>query len=346
MTDDSGQTAALAGYLNTLVEHGAENAFDQLLNSDTSGMLGDLARLRVSVSGPQSDAGWARVSTLITQLSPEVGARGLFWWHNLDPSRLQGFLADWLPRIHTQADYNSVVDFVSLCVHRKSEWIDSVDPLLAHLVALRSRFGRLAHGEEWNWEQLARRQLATRPTELLATLLDLVHEGELEPHMGADENEAGLLQDVVVAAGADGWRRMMARLETGSWQFHAVAERWLGGATDVDTVRNWVEGRVERARLVASVCDPGGEQLRPVARFLIRVFGSDEQVSGNLRSGLMPQSWWGSDTAMYEQLINRVKAWSATDDQLTEVDAWIRTTLEQLETLRVAASKQEAESDQ
>ena len=101
MTEDSGQNAALVGYLSTLVEHGAEGAFDQLLDSDTSSVLGDLARLRVSASGPQSDAGWARVSTLITQLSPEVGARGLFGWHNLDPSRLRGFLADWLPRIHT-----------------------------------------------------------------------------------------------------------------------------------------------------------------------------------------------------------------------------------------------------
>ena len=139
---------------------------------------------------------------------------------------------------------------------------------------------------------------------------------------------------------------MMARLETGSWQFHAVAERWLGGATDVDTVRNWVDGSVDRARLVASVCDPGGEQLHSVARFLICAFGADEQVPGNLRGGLMPQSWWGPDTAMYERLITRVKAWSATDGHPSEVDAWIRTTLEQLETLRVAASKQEAEPDQ
>jgi hypothetical protein len=154
------EEVALVGYLYAPVEDGASDAFDQLLDSDSSSALGDFARLRVSVRGPQSDAGWARVSALITQLNPRDGARGLLGWYvDLAPERLRDFLADWLPRIDTQDDYNAVVDFVALAVHRRPEWIDSVDPLVADLVALRSRFGRLT-GREWDWEQLARRQPA------------------------------------------------------------------------------------------------------------------------------------------------------------------------------------------
>jgi hypothetical protein len=77
-------------------------------------------------------------------------------------------------------------------------------------------------------------------------------------HPGPEGN--GLLRDAVVASGDAGWWEMMARLERGSWRIRAAAGRWLGGAADVDTVREWIGEKVERARLVASVAAPGGER--------------------------------------------------------------------------------------
>lgn len=183
-----------------------------------------------------------------------------------------------------------MVNFVALAMHRRTEWIDFVDPLIADLVALRSRFGRLATQIEWEWEQLARRQLAAQPMELLAVLLDLVDAGEYRAYPRPEEQEL-LLRDTVLATGGDGWQKVMARLETKSWRIRVAAGRWLGGATEVHTVRTWIAGSVERARLVASVTTPGGEQLDPVARFLINAFGSDEQVSESLRLALIPNSW-------------------------------------------------------
>lgn len=77
----------LVGYLYALVGGSTSDAFDQLLDSDSSSALDDLARLQVSTRGPQSDAGWTRVSALIIQLTPGDGARGLFGWHiDLDPN--------------------------------------------------------------------------------------------------------------------------------------------------------------------------------------------------------------------------------------------------------------------
>ena len=97
----TGDQGALVGYLYALVEGGTGDAFDQVLDS-AAGVLGDLACLQVSVRGPQSHAGWARVSGLIARLNPKDGARALLGWHtSLAAKRLQNFLADWLPRINT-----------------------------------------------------------------------------------------------------------------------------------------------------------------------------------------------------------------------------------------------------
>jgi hypothetical protein len=256
----------------------------------------------VSVRGPQSDAGWARVSALISRLSPADGARGLFGWHgDLDPERLCDFLADWLPRIDTQDEYNAVVDFVTLAVYRRPEWIESVDPLVANLVAMRSRFAQMARMES-DWERLARRQLTAQPVELLAMLLDLVDGGEYHRYSGSDEQE--LLRDAVVATGGDGWRQMMARVEAGSRHIRDAAGRWLGNAADVGTVRDWIAGSTDRARLAAAVATPGGEQVDPVARYLISAFGSDAQVPDSLRAALLPGWWVGDEATRYEHLID------------------------------------------
>lgn len=123
----TGDQGALVGYLYALVEGGARDAFDQLLDSDSSGVLDDFARLRVSTRGPQSDVGWVRVSALVSRLTPGDGAHGLFGWHiDLNPERLRDFLADWLPRIDTPGNYNAVVNFIALAVQSRTEWIVNI----------------------------------------------------------------------------------------------------------------------------------------------------------------------------------------------------------------------------
>ena len=120
-----GAREALVGYLHALVQGGADDAFDRLLDSDASASLSDLALLRVSVSGPPTAAGWSRVTRLVTRLAPKTVSRGLFGWHTyLSPEQLSVFLAYWLPRIQTQESYEAVVDFVDLAVHNHPGWAD------------------------------------------------------------------------------------------------------------------------------------------------------------------------------------------------------------------------------
>jgi hypothetical protein len=148
----------------------------------------------------------------------------------------------------------------------------------------------------------------------------------------------------VSAAGPAGWQQMMTRLHTGSWRVRTVAGPWLGNAADVNTVRDWVNGNIERARTVAAVTAPGGDQLHPVARFLITDFGADEQVTHSLRSALIPRWGWGSEAARYAQLIHQVEAWRTTEGEPHTVKAWIQATVAWLQTAHHAA--QEVEPDQ
>jgi len=338
-------TAALVGYLSARVEDGSGDAFDQLLDSEMSGALDDLDCLRVSVFGPKTDAVWARVSALIPRLSPADGARGMLGWLiDIDIHQLRDLLAGWVPRIQSHDDYNAVIEFVSLSVHGRPPWIDPVDPLIADLVALRSQFGQLATMGEWEWRQLARRQLAVRPVELLVTFLDVTEAGGYNAFIEPEGPE--LLKEAVTAAGPAGWQEMMTRVHTGSWQVRTVAGPWLGNAADVNTVCDWVNGNIERARAVAAVTAPGGEQLHPVARFLITDFGADEQVSRSLRNALISRWGWGSEAARYTQLIRQVEAWGTTESEPDMVKAWIRATVEWLQTAHHAVLEHEVEPDQ
>jgi hypothetical protein len=341
-----GAQEALVGYLHALVQAGADDAFDQLLDSDASANLSDLAQLRLSASGPPTTAGWSRVTRLVTRLAPEDGVRGLFGWHtHLSPEQLTVFLAYWLPRIQTQESYEAVVDFVDLAAHNHPAWADSVDPLIADLVARRSR--HIAHGsamqKEWAWGQLARRQITERPTELLQTLMTLISDGSYSPDAALGETD--LLRETVTATGAEGWQAMMTATESGSWQVRRAAGRWLGGTVDLGTVSEWVAASTERARLVASVTDPdGGDHIDPVARFLITTFGRDEQVPVLLRSALILKMSWNPGSGSFQQLIEQVTGWATADDQPDEVVAWTQAAVTWLRTQQTVAAQDDEET--
>jgi hypothetical protein len=97
--------------------------------------------------------------------------------------------------------------------------------------------------------------------------------------------------------------------------------------------------------LAAAVATPGGEQVDPVARYLISAFGSDAQVPDSLRAALLPGWWVGDEATRYEHLIDRMRAWITVPGEPSEVVAWTRATLEWLETMRDTASKRDADRD-
>jgi hypothetical protein len=338
----TGRLAVLVGYLYARVQSGISDAFDQLLDAEASDEFDDLTRLTVTVRGPQSDAGWARVATLVPRLNPREGVQALFGWHaDLGPERLGTFLAHWLPLIDTQHDYGIVVEFVANAMHARPGWTDPLDPLIAELLALRAKFGHLNAVTDSDWERLARRQWHVQPGALLTVLLDLMATGSYRPRTEPDGSS--LLQETVVAAGPDGWRETMTRLETGNSHIRAAARRWLGNATDVDTAEAWIADNVERARLVASVAALGYTQLDPVARFLIRNFGTDEQVTDALRAALLPRWIFGPLALRFQHLIEQLTAWADTENESSEVTIWIRATIDWLASAQEFAAQYDQE---
>lgn len=327
---------ALSGYLQAQVDAGDDRAFDDLLDSPIGQELDDSNRLWVSAFGPQSDAAWTRTLTLTASMRPSVGARSLFGWRlAVDDHRLRSLLDSWLPRIQTSSDYSDVVEFVGLAVHDRPAWIDSVDPVIADLVALRSRLDQLAVMGDYTWRLLARRQLTVQPTNLVTTLLDVADSDGYSAFY--DPEGKDLLQDAISAAGMPGWRLLADRLHHGSWRIQSIVGSGAGNEADVEAARAWVDGDVERARTLAKLTIPGTEQLDPVARFLIVEFATDDQVSGYLRRGLFAE-WNGELRAdFFDTLIQRVQSWGTSGDEPAVVKQWITVTVTKLQEDRQTA---------
>ncbi|MDP9410355.1 MAG: hypothetical protein M3P70_07615 [Actinomycetota bacterium] len=116
----SGNLAGLVGYLYGSVRAGDEDAFDSFLDGELSQQLDDTTRLAITVRGPKSAAGWTRALDLMSGLPVHVAAPRLFGWHvDVEEDRIAALLADWLPRIETQQDYNAAVDVTAMMVFRR-----------------------------------------------------------------------------------------------------------------------------------------------------------------------------------------------------------------------------------
>ena len=240
--DDS---AALVGYLTACVQAGSGQAFDDLLDRPELD-IDELTRLRVSTEGPLTARAWTRVSALLHRVSPTHGADALQRWHSdLTIARLRERVAGWLPHIDSPDDYAAVLNLVAAAATSQPDEIVEMDGVIADLVARRRENTRLPDRGHWAWEQLARQQLASRPDAVVTVLTDLM-EADVYPDSPAAGDDS-LVRDAVAAAGSAGWQIMMERRIQGSRRVRDAAGGWLGNATDVGTVRDWVDHDLEPA---------------------------------------------------------------------------------------------------
>ncbi len=329
----------LIGHLQGRVDKGTPAAFDDLLDSDQSAALDDAVRLAISVRGPQTGPGWQRVERLVQRLSPLQGTRGLFGWHiSLDLDRLRQFLSGWMRRLGNQADYNAVVDFVGLAIHQQPSW-QEIDPMVATLVARRIQYPDVGN-QEWEWTQLAKRQLGQQPAELHETLLLLLENDAWNPFEGSEEDD--LLREIIRRVGPGGWRKTMERLAA-SPRLRTTFGSWLAGAVDLTEAKAWVGTDLGRARLVARVATPGGDQVDPVGRFLLTNFGTDDEVASALRLNYMVGVWRGNYSAHCQAQIDRLTSWISNPAEPQQVKGWARSMIAALTAERDRALQNEAE---
>ncbi|MGC4939312.1 hypothetical protein [Kribbella sp. DT2] len=316
--------APLLGYLYAL-EQRQSGACDRFLDARAGAGLDGSRRLYVTVRGPRSPKAAARVLHLSAGLEPADGARTMLAWKVSDAD-LKKLLDDWLPRLSTQEDYNAVVDCVHQMLYARQPWIETVDPVVAELVARCRQFPKLSH-EEWDWNRLALRQLTKQPGVLADLLIELIEAGRFRIGvLGPDEHK--LLPACVAATQAGTWLRLMNGVAAESHHYVRAAGRWLGEAADVETAEGWVGDDVGKARALAAVTDLR-TQFGPVARFLITRFGHDADVTSMMAGSLVAGRWIEEEAAELQAELE-VFVQRVTDTDPVVLRQWVEITAERL----------------
>jgi hypothetical protein len=325
---NAGNLGALTGYLYARASEVGDRSFDDLLDGDFGQQLDPDIRIAITVRGPQTESGWLRVLNTLKLLPVSVGAARLFGWHiDADERRLVTMLADWLPRIETQVDYNTVTDVVALMVYKQPSLSPNVESQISELVRLREQFkdvGQQSH----DWARLARRRLSTDPTGLLVTLLQLLDAEALDVYAGNEEQT--LLQDAIAAAGHDTLDQVFEVVDRGSWRLQLDFRGWLAEAYSATDLTNWIGQDLGRARLVASVAHIGDGQPSGVVQFLLANFDSDDQVASSLYSALVSGTWWGNESVRINGQIEQLNGWVNDPSQPQGVKRWARSVIASL----------------
>ena len=329
---------ALIGYLHGLVNEGSLHVFDRFIDAAS---LPPLLALQFSVRGPRTPAAVARVEHLIGEVSVVEAARVLFgWMRDADQADSARYLREWGSRIESQADYNAAVDFAAMQVFQRPEILPDLDPAIAELVPRRREFPKLGQ-QEWDWAHLARRQLGAEPMVLAELLADLIEADALSAYSSSEESR--LLQETVQGGGEPVWTSLMERLEQRQWRLSFSVRDWLGEAVSVDVAKRWVGDSVERARVLANVTTPGGQQLSATARFLIEEFGQDDRVPSHLVGQFISGMWSGNESERISSQISQVQAWIAEPGQSAEVKSWAHKLVAHLKARRGAVLQEEEE---
>jgi hypothetical protein len=177
---------------------------------------------------------------------------------------------------------------------------------------------------------------------VLAELLaDLIEADALSAYSSSEESR--LLQETVQGGGEPVWTSLMDRLEQRQWRLSFSVRDWLGEAVSVDVAKRWVGDSVERARVLANVTTPGGQQLSATARFLIEEFGQDDRVPSHLVGQFISGMWSGNESERISSQISQVQAWIAEPGQSAEVKSWARKLVAHLEARRGAVLQEEEE---
>ncbi|HEV3321881.1 MAG TPA: hypothetical protein VG147_06770 [Solirubrobacteraceae bacterium] len=116
-------------------------------------------------------------------------------------------------------------------------------------------------------------------------------------------------------------------------------------AFPVEVIEGWIDGDVERARIVASITPVEGEEPKPLARCLLQRFGDDEKIGASLAGTFMSGSWTGPESGRLAAQIAQLNSWRSRRDEPLGVRQWASRMVESLEVQRQTALQREAEGE-
>jgi hypothetical protein len=298
--------AALAGYLAGRLDAGDSAAVTDFFTSDAAVALSVPEQLSLAVRLPATSEQRRRVLGLVERASVFDGAKLLFGWQrNLDAPDVASLLARWLGRIADQNDYNAVVDWVAGWFHRRTELPAELAAGVRELVLARRDHPDLGV-EASDWTRLAGLIASSALPELARQVFALVADG-LILHPGTPEGR--LLTEVAADDPHTLWLLVAAQLEQDNWRLAMSVRGWLTANLPADVPIRWVDGRIDRARLVARIAAVGEDRLSPLASALLSQFGSDEEVQNALSADFVSGGWVGPWSGRIRHQLDLLDTW-------------------------------------
>lgn len=333
--------AALVGYLRSLVEGGDGDAFDRFLDGPLAVALDGRDGLAIAARGPVTELSKARIIAMARELPVAEGGVALFGWsQNLGDDEAVALASDWLGRVASQQDYNTLVDWINLRVPSDAPLPDWLRPIARRIVMMRAEFPEMGQ-QRWDWSRLATQFVDDHAIELAGLILGLIDQDRLMIHR--DDYESQILAGAASADPEGVWAEIAARLSAGSWRVQMEIRGWLLSAVPTETVEQWIGTDVVRARLVASVAPVGAESPTPTARLLLERFGDDEHVTSSLRGEFFSGSSTGPESDRLERQIEQLKGWQDDTGEPKQVRRWAGQMITHLEKRRLQSLQEEAE---
>jgi hypothetical protein len=160
-----------------------------------------------------------------------------------------------------------------------------------------------------------------------------------------DQEEGKLLVSCLREHPEEVWAELAARLTQQSWRLQMEARGWLLNELPSAIIEEWVGTSIERARIVASIASPGGDEPTAIARFLLSAFGEDEEVKASLYGQFVSGFWWGPESEHTAGQIEQLTKWRRRSTEPLGVRAWAREVIQHLEERRSVVLRREAEGD-
>lgn len=332
---------ALVGFLVGLEEAtpGVYDEYVDQVNADPA------TTLRLTTQGPRTLRAEARAAELLPQISVAEGARAVFYWlrETSDYDLLRLYINDWKTRVDSEDDYRALVDFLAFELHDRPEISPELQVAIQEVVELRLQFPALGQ-QEYDWSQLAERELAKNPGRIVQILVELVEQDAIS--MYSSSQEKGLFGRALKLAGKECWIELLDRLaKRESWKLAFSMQGWVADIIDLDVIESWAGDSVDRAKIVASVASVGSDELTPVASFLLNRFGEEKGVASSLVGEFISGTWMGNESDRIKGQITQVKRWLTQAGQSEGVKRWCRKLIEHLESQLGDVLRSEQERD-
>lgn len=336
--------AAVVGYLWGRIESGEQDAYDKFLDDGPGRNLPPSVRLSLTGRGPNTEAARHRAEAISAErpvvevVRNVVGSR-----RDIEPAALASWVHELIPRVTSQDDYNALLDYVMLAMHRREDAGDlALAELWMPLLRLRTTFPALG-SQNWAWGQLGIRAARTNPVEIARLVVNLVDQDFLRLSNGSD---GAVLKDAVRSGGVDVWGLVMDAIRTGNWKLKMGLGGWFGGLLDLDEIRAWVGGDIDRARTVASVSTAGeATHIHDVAVYLLSQFQEDRRIESSLAGDFISGTWSGHESKRLERQISVVEGWNQTYADQRGIVHWCQELLDSLRDRLAVVVRDEAEED-